>query len=377
MNKKIYQLVVVIIICATLAFSIALVALPKSTFSENENRYLAKFPAFSVESLINGKFTEQINEWLTDHFPARDAFVGLKVQYELLTGKKEINNVFVLNDGCLIENYKAPENTDRIINILNTFSDKMAEKDTNINLQMMLIPNAVSTYADRLPGKAQTINQLDVINQITSNCSIPAIDAVEPLSSHRDDEYLYYRTDHHWTTKGAYIAYEAYCKENGLEPVSLSDMTAENVSDSFMGTLYSKVKDYRITPDNIVIYTNSDDDLDVVYTDTKETSKSLYNLEYLDKKDKYSLFLNNLHPLIEITNNNAATDKELVLVKDSYANSMVPFLAHNFRKIYVFDTRSYRTGITSFIENKETVTDILILYNMNTMDTDTGIYGIY
>ena len=100
-------------------------------------------------------------------------------------------------------------------------------------------------------------------------------------------------------------------------------------------------------------------------------------MEYIDKKDKYSLFLDNLHPLIEITNSSSADDRTLVLIKDSYANSIVAFLAHHYKKIYVFDTRYYKEGPAAFIKELDTDTDVVLLYNMNTLDTDLGIRGIY
>ena len=109
----------------------------------------------------------------------------------------------------------------------------------------------------------------------------------------------------------------------------------------------------------------------------KETADSLYNFEYLDKKDKYSMFLNNIHPFIEITNETADSDKELAVVKDSYANCLVPFLVNHYRKVYVFDTRYYKGGPSKFINENRQITDVLLLYNMNTLDNDTGIGGIY
>ena len=113
------------------------------------------------------------------------------------------------------------------------------------------------------------------------------------------------------------------------------------------------------------------------YTDTGEVTDSLYNFDYATVKDKYSLFLNNLHPLIEITNETAVSDRELALIKDSYANSMVPFLVHHYKKIYVFDTRYYKQGASEFIKAHPGVTDVLLLYNMNTLDKDLGIRGVY
>ncbi len=133
----------------------------------------------------------------------------------------------------------------------------------------------------------------------------------------------------------------------------------------------------RSGKDAITVYTNPEDRLRVTYEDTGEVSDSLYNFDYLQEKDKYSLFLNNIHPLVEIENETAPSDDVLMLIKDSYANSMVPFLTHHYKKIYVFDTRYYKDGPSSFLEEHGEVTDVLILYNMNTLDGDTGIRGIY
>ena len=111
------------------------------------------------------------------------------------------------------------------------------------------------------------------------------------------------------------MGYRAYCSEMGFAPVELEELTAQTVTEDFHGTLYSRAGVYGHKGDSITIYANPDDRLEVKYLDTGETSDSLYNLEYVDKKDKYSLFLNNLHPLIEITNEAAVTDRELVLIK--------------------------------------------------------------
>ena len=154
-------------------------------------------------------------------------------------------------------------------------------------------------------------------------------------------------------------------------------MTTQTVTENFAGTLYSKVNDYSHPKDAITVYTNPEDDITVTYLDTGEVTDSLYNFDYLTEKDKYSLFLNNIHPLIEIENKTASSQNALMLVKDSYANSIVPFLAHHYRKIYVFDTRYYRDGPSTFLSGHQDITDVLLLYNMNTLDGDTGIRGIY
>lgn len=374
-NNKIRTLTAGLLTGGILALSVTFLLSPKREFSENENRYLAKAPAFSLENIKSGQYMEDLSSWLSDHFPFRDFFMGLKADTEITLGKREINNVYIADDDFLIEVYEAPVNTERIADTFHKFYEKI---DTErIDTRLMLVPTASFIYADKLPSYAPTRNQMDTAEAIYDKAGIPSIDCTSFLLNASGTEQLYYRTDHHWTTTGAYQGYLAYCEAKGLTPVSLDDMEAKTVTNEFYGTIYSKVNDYSLKGDSITIYTNPADSLTVNYTDTKEVADSLYNLDYVDKKDKYSLFLNNLHTLIEITNETAESDRELILIKDSYANSLVPFLTHHYKKIYVFDTRYYKEGPSSFIKEHPGVTDVLLLYNMNTLDTDSGIRGIY
>ena len=374
-NNKIRTLTTGLLTGGILALSITFLLSPKQEFSENENRYLAKAPTFGWEAIKSGQYMEDLSSWLSDHFPFRDFFMGLKADTEIALGKREINNVYIADDDFLIEVYESPVNTERIADTFHKFYEKI---DTErIDTGLMLIPTASFIYADKLPSYAPTRNQMDTAEAIYDKAGIPSIDCTSFLLNTSDTEQLYYRTDHHWTTTGAYQGYLAYCEAKGLTPVSLDNMEAKTVTNEFYGTIYSKVNDYSLMGDSITIYANPEDSLTVNYTDTKEVTDSLYNLDYVDKKDKYSLFLNNLHTLIEITNETAESDRELVLIKDSYANSLVPFLTHHYKKIYVFDTRYYKEGPSSFIKEHPGVTDVLLLYNMNTLDTDSGIRGIY
>lgn len=374
-NKKLRTLTSTLLAGGVLVLSITFLLSPKQNFSENENRYLAKFPSLSWENVKNGEYMEDISTWLSDHFPLRNFFMGLKADTEITLGKKEINHVYIAQDEYLIEVYDTPVNTERIADTFHKFYQKLDSSKVDANL--MLVPTAHSILADKLPTNAPVINQMNTAKIIYEKSGIPAIDCSSYLSQAVASGQIYYYTDHHWTTYGAYQGYLAFCEAKGLTPVSLEDMTAETVSDEFYGTIYSKVNDYSHKADSITLYTNPADTLTVNYTDTEEITDSLYNLDYVSQKDKYSLFLNNLHTLIEITNETAESDRELVLIKDSYANSMVPFLVHHYKKIYVFDTRYYKQGPSSFIEEHPSVTDVLLLYNMNTLDTDSGIRGIY
>lgn len=374
-NLNIKRAVTSLLCIGILSLSVCFLLSPKKDFSENENRYLAKLPSFSARTVLSGEYTESLNDWLADHFPQRDFFVGLKSSVEIASGRREINHIYVAEDDYLIEPYTKPQNTERITDTLVRFYDKLDQPKLNVNL--MLIPTAVTIYSDLLPAHAPLSNQMETAYAIYDATGIPAIDCSDYLFDNASKGQLYYRTDHHWTTLGAYYGYLAYCDEKELTPVPLESLTAQTVAEDFVGTLYSKVNDYSHKKDTITIYTNPEDDITVTYVDTGEVTDSLYNLDYLKEKDKYSLFLNNIHPLIEIENKTAASQDALMLIKDSYANSIVPFLAHHYKKIYVFDTRYYREGPSSFLSEHEEITDVLLLYNMNTLDDDTGIRGIY
>lgn len=358
-----------------LVLAVWFVLAPKKEFSENENRYLTKMPSFTAKTVFSGEYTESLSDWIADHFPMRDLFMGVKTEVEIVSGRREINRIYIGEDNYLIERYEAPENTERITDTLVKFYDRV--KDTGVDVRLMLVPTAVTIYEDKLPAYAPEADQMGTAKLLYEATGIPAVDCSEKLLAGAQEGQIYYRTDHHWTTFGAYLGYTAYCEEEGIEPVPLEALEAETVTEEFAGTLYSKVNDYTHMKDAITVYTNQEDRLRVTYEDTGEVSDSLYNFDYLQEKDKYSLFLNNIHPLVEIENETAPSDDVLMLIKDSYANSMVPFLTHHYKKIYVFDTRYYKDGPSSFLEEHGEVTDVLILYNMNTLDGDTGIRGIY
>lgn len=371
--------VLVYLVCAmVLGFVIAFFVSDKKEFSENENRYLAKVPQFTWENIKSGGFTSGIETYFADHFPMRDVFLSLMTEAERLSGRKEINGVYLADDSSLIEVYKTPVNTEKQIE---QFS-KLSENVTDAHCMLMLVPTAVEVYSDRLPENATYDHlQQQLIDYIYNSVpdTLLTIDASEKLRDRADDaldERLYYRTDHHWTTYGAYAGYEAFCEAAGISKISLSEYNQEVVSENFRGTIYSKLNDPHFGEDRITAFEHPEWKLRVEYSDTGEVTDTPYNPEYLSQKDQYSYFLNNIHPMVTITNESVPSGA-LALVKDSYANSFVPFIIQNYRTIYIFDTRYYKGGPSKFINEHKDITDVLILYNMNTIDNDTGIGGIY
>jgi hypothetical protein len=404
-------LTVSLITAFILCFSVWCLVAPKQTFSENENRALASWPVYSFDTLKDGSYMSGIQTYLSDHFPLRDPFMTLKTKYEMLTGREEINDIYLAKDGYYIEAYKTPKQQKKIITQFQKLQDAITT-GAKENVRVMLVPTAISTYNAKLPNCAPdrgVLRQVDTMNEIYA--ALPNMqkvdawsalqaaaaqeetdrtrasgdaDGAQPVTNAGDAvcdtsaaDGLYYHTDHHWTTHGAYVGYQAYCDAAGLSPIPEADFQKTCVTTDFHGTIFSKLHDSTVPGDAITLYENPANRLTVSYPDTGEVTDTLYNRDYLAQKDKYSMFLNNLHPLVEITNETADSDRQLVLIKDSYANSMVPFLVNHYQKIYVFDTRYYRFGPSSFINEHPEVTDVLLLYNMNTIDTDLGVGGIF
>lgn len=361
--KKITMLGLSVII---VGFMLAFIIIPKKYFSENENRVLMKFPDFDTDDLLEGEYTFDISQYLSDHFPLRDSFVGLKNIIELnVLRNSYINGIYVCRDR-LIEDYKEPENTDKIIDIINSFNEK-------VNTDLMLVPTAVSVYKDELPKNAEPYDQNKVLDYYYSRLNTNNIDLRGAFENAKEDTALYYKYDHHWTSDAAYIAYREYCDKKGFEPISKDKFEIDEV-DGFFGTIYSKLNYKFDNGDIIKIYENKNSELQVSYDG--KSSDSLFDMSYANKKDKYSIFLSNLHSFIEITNEKAQTDRELVVIKDSYANCLVPFLAEHYKRTYVFDPRSYKGSISDFVKEHKAV-DVLMVYNLNTIDTDTGIKAVY
>lgn len=378
-KKKITPLNAVFITAAAFIIIIALLLpiLPHKTFSEKENRYLAEFPEFSLSEIVSGEFMDGLNTFLEDHFPGRDLWISVKTEYEIICGSREINGIYLAKDNYLMEDYKAPESTERITSTLAAMNDKLKEQKPGISSHLMLIPTSAVIYEEKLPSGASIYDQQAVRAEIAEGSGFDYIDCYDELMANKDGDTLYYTTDHHWTTLGAYYGYVSYCEAVGLTPTPLDEFDSEVVTEDFHGTYSSKVLRPFEQGDPITVYYDPQSSLTVTYDDTGEVTDTLYNLSYTEEKDKYSLFLNNLHPLITVENSQAESDNALLLVKDSYANSMVPFLTRHYKTIYILDTRYYKNGPMSFINEHEDITDFLILYNMGTIDTDTGIRGIY
>lgn len=295
---RIKRIMVVIICLLILGLSVSEIVMNKKDYSENENRHLAQMPELSLSSISSKDFMTGIEEYLSDQFPMRDQFMTAYALVQKAEGCTEINGVYLCKDGYLIEKPVAYEKLNVIADKLTALREKIDSIDTGVNLDVMLVPTSFTINKDRLPDNAYSNIQQEAIQTIKANSEgdIDFIDVTATLIKHNENQQMFYRTDHHWTTYGAYYAYEEYCISKGLEIAPVSEFQITEVSDDFYGTVYSKVNDMTINPDTITAFIRSDQKLSVKFQDGN--SDSLYNYEYLSVKDKYSFFLNNINDII-------------------------------------------------------------------------------
>ncbi len=337
-------------------------ALPAKQFSEIENRYLEEFPTLNLQTIMNRKFMNGFESYIADHFVGRDQWVAVKGYSEYAMGKRENNGIFLCNN-ALIEHLEEPneEYTQQNIQGIRDFA-----QNTGKTPYLMLIPSASEIQQDRLPMFAQTWSQKDYTDSICSALEgvVTPIDLYGTLTEHKDD-YIYYRTDHHWTTYGAYLAYQQL--SNYLPLVSLEPESVDNpVSDSFLGTLYSKAGYRNVQADTINAYRIPEGRTVQCSVFTGQETKeydSPYFAEKLEVKDKYSYFLGENQPIVTL-NSNAGTGKKLLVFKDSYAHSLAPMLTESYDQITLVDLRYINGGYSEYIDVSQ-YDDVLMMYSVD------------
>ena len=341
-------------------------------FSDSENRMLAQFPEISFSSLLDGSFLEGLGDYTADQFPGRDAWITLNLKMNMALGQKEFNGVYLCEDGYLIQIPQEPNwvQAERNLAAAETF----AAKYPDLNMVMTVAPNAVTVLSDLLSTNAPARDQREDIAWIQGQLdAVQFCDVTDALAAH-SDEYIFYKTDHHWTSLGAKYAFYAMAECMNLEPIKEGDYTAYPVSNTFQGTLSSKSGSHTST-DTVEIYIpHSGIDYYVTYADTGENISSLYRRSALNEKDHYTVFFGGNHARVDITTT-ADTGRCLLLFKDSYANCMVQFLFPYYDHITMIDPRYYYDNIDLVIKS-ESITDVLFLYNADTFLNDTSLADV-
>ncbi|OUQ80484.1 DHHW family protein [Flavonifractor sp. An10] len=386
MTKR-YCIFITALFCAFIGvFLVANAVSPDRTFSEVENRNLEQLPAvdfgtpeklFRDGNFFNGQFMRDFETYTTDQFIDRDAWVDLKARTERALGKKENNNVYFADNDTLITRFDQPA-ADRVTENLN-YVNKFVE-NVDIPVVFSLIPTQACIWADRLPEGAPNASQTDLMAQAQGAVTGATwADVYTPLMEHKDED-IFYRTDHHWTSLGAYYGYTGLASALGYTPVPLSEYTPTVRSTEFYGTVFSSSGVRWVKPDTITTYVPDDGITVVSHTydnsgNPVEEQRALYVESFLSVKDKYSMFLGGNQSLGVVTNTNNPDGPKLLIIRDSYADSLVPFLTAHYSEIHLIDPRYYHLSVKDYVEQNG-IDQALVLYSVPNFVTDGNLFWI-
>ena len=394
MSKR-YSIFLCILFCVFIGvFAVAHLALPDREFSQNENRYLEQMPTLNAEDFkvnffdmdksgdfFSGEFMSDFETYITDQFPLRDAFMTVKAACELAVGKTVNNDVYFGENDTLFAGVANPgeETIDKNLNYVDILAGK-----TDIPVYFSLVPNKLNIMSDLLsnPPVTQLFTDKKLalsVNYLGSDLWAKAealknanwIDMMPLFETHAEDG-LFYRTDHHWNSLGAYYGYVALMEGMGITPVPLEEYEKTTVSTEFLGTTYSSSGAGWVTPDNIDIYVPEEGVNVTVYPTGKPEAGALYNEEKLAVKDKYAYFMGGNTPLAVIKTEHTDAPKILV-VRDSYSDSLAPFLTAHFSEIHLFDLRYNNTPITAYAAEND-IDTVVVLYSLANFLTDNNLF---
>ena len=376
-QRKVQEKLVGIIFILTLfLFLIINVIVPDREKSVQENRMLATKPKFRLSSLISGDYDEKFEAYMDDQFVGRDMWRKLKVTVDRIGGSRLENGVYIGTNGQLLEQIEVADENHLAANIkaIKSFS----ESQSVIPGRMMLVPDAANVLNHSLPALAKPEDQTQMFSMVRKDLgdSVEWIDVSTELNKHKTEK-IYYKTDHHWTTLGAFYAFQAAAPSLGIEGDLSGKYVSYAVSDSFNGMLASKSGVNLGEKEQIDIYVPTEEDTDLIvdYVDEGKRSTSLYDSSKLKEKDQYTVFLGGNSSLLDIRTVSTST-KRLLLVKDSFANSFIPFLTPYYREIVVVDPRYYSGTINDLMDSYR-ISEVLFLYSGNTFFKDNNISGVF
>ena len=355
---KRHNLIITVLFCGFISvFALLTAFLPKQEISVNEKRTLAEFPKFTLEKLFSGKWESDFEEYISDHFAARDFFAGTDAYFMLATGRNGSNGIYKGKDGYL---FRTPVQYDEKTLYGNIDAVNAFAAQTGIETKMMVVPSAGFVMTSKLPQNHCAYNDGDIIRTVGERLS--DIELIDPTEELKTGEY-YYKTDHHWTAEGAYAAYLLWCSSEGVEPREKDDYNI-TTTDGFYGTSYSKSALWLTKPDTIETW-EYPINVTVTIEETDEYD-SMFFKEHLEEPDKYPVYLDGNHALEHIVNHDNPSGKKLLLIKDSYAHSFAPFMAENCSEIDMVDLRYYFDSISELAQAKQ-YDEILVLYGISNL----------
>lgn len=367
MKQKIVSLLFLIVV---FGFFVVSFIIPDKDFSYNENRELAQKPELSIETIFNGKFMEGFESYVTDQVYLRDEFVTFSTNIRLLLGQKEINGVY-FSDNYFVEKFKDSDVDFELLNKSKEFITTFLKNHGNAKIA--IVPTAGGVVDGLYPKYSDNINQQDMIEDIYNAVGKnQSIDIFNNLKEHQSED-IYYRTDHHWTTLGAYYGYEAIIESLGGDVIGLDKYEEVVVDDKFHGTIQSKVN-YDIGYDKIIKYVPKFETKYTMTLNEDKTTKtdSLYDEKKLTSKEKYAIFLGGNNAATRIINESVENGKKLLIIKDSYSHCMTPFIVNNYSEVLLLDLRYFMGGVDTFLKGEE-FDDIVVLYNLKNLVEDRNL----
>lgn len=344
-------------------------------FSENENRVLTAKPKADLNAIMTGEFQNNYETYISDQFVLRDEWIRIKTISDYLSFKRDINNVYICKNGYLIEkqdDYKfklkqAKDNYKYLSEFVNKYKN-------NIKIKVMLVPTASEILADKLPLFAYNANETKIIDEVYNEIGIEnTVNITDTLINHRD-ENIFYKTDHHWSSLGAFYAYSDYAKAVSIYENSKEDFEINEVTDNFYGTMSARIN-LRNKADKIYTYKlRNMPDITITYNNSDDVRNTLFDDEALKGNDKYSVFLGGNNEILQMSIKTDSSRK-LLVIKDSYSHCFIPFIVNAFSEIDVIDLRYYNDSIKEMIDENK-YTDVLVLYGIGNISTDSNIFKL-
>ena len=369
MKKSRYAVAIVFIAFITV-FAVLLAVLPKQDYSQNEKKVLASFPEFSAQTLMSGDFSSGIDTFTSDQFPFRETFVGISSYFDLLCGRNGASGVYKCADGYLIA---TPETLDKDLCARNITRLCDFAQDNSLPATMMIVPNAGYILKDELPANHESYPDDEIYDIAQKNAGKTDIVDLREVFKGNLDKQIYYKTDHHVTTQGAYLMYTAFCEKNGLTPVT--EFSKKETLTDFYGTNYSKSGLWAQKPDDVEIWHSANNyKYEVTIDDVtkKQTYDSLYFYDHDKNMDKYPVFLDGNHAVVTVKNEDVKNGKSIMILKDSYAHCFATFLCENYEEVVMVDMRYYRGNVSELAKEHDT-TELLILYGANNISDSTDV----
>ena len=350
--------------CLLLAVS-ALIGLlmPDRYYSEREKRTLTQKPKFTVANFISGEFSDELEKYLTDQVPLRDGWITMKTYMELAIGKRESVGVYICKDKYLMDKFTSYSKKQLVANAaaLVDLQEKLAAE--GISMNTILVPMAAQVLTDKLPAYAPVADYAAIL-QVLTDAGVDTTDVLSALVAH-SSENIYYRTDHHWTSLGAYYA---YCAWRGIEP-NVDEWTQEVLCDDFYGTTWNKVPLPSVPAEEITAWYKHIN-RSVSYNNGQYETDSIYERKYLSGSDQYAVFLNSNQAQTVIEG--SGKSGKLLLIKDSYGNTFSQFPVEDYAEVHVLDLRFFKGDVTEYAKENG-ITDTLVLYGTQSFVKDTRL----